>query len=229
MTQRTGLSPAKRALRESRLRGQYRAPPITRRAREGDPRLSFPQERLWFIDRLQPGGTAFNLNAALRLPGETDERALERALGEIVRRHEALRTVFREVDGVPVHLAARLPDYMVPAALVRLDALPLTPNGKLDCGALPAPGAEAYATRGYEAPAGETEAELAEIWSALLRVERVGRQDNFFALGGHSLLVLQVIEGMRARGYQAEAGALFATPVLADLAAATHGIEEVRL
>ena len=157
MTQRTELSPAKRALREARLRGQYRAPPITRRAREADPRLSFPQ------------------------------------------------------------------------ALVRLDALPLTPNGKLDCGALPAPGAEAYATRGYEAPAGETEAELAEIWSALLRVERVGRQDNFFALGGHSLLVLQVIEGMRARGYPAEAGALFATPVLADLAAATDGIEEVRL
>jgi hypothetical protein len=99
----------------------------------------------------------------------------------------------------------------------------------VDRRALPAPEGDAFARRGYEAPVVEVEEALAEIWSEVLGVERVGRWDDFFALGGHSLLVLQVIEGMRARGYPAEAGALFATPVLADLAAATHGIEEVRL
>ena len=75
---------------------------------------------------------------------------------------------------------------MVPAAYVRLESLPLTPNGKLDRRALPAPDADAYATRGYEAPQGETETILAGIWAAALRLDRVGRHDNSFELGGHS-------------------------------------------
>ena len=66
--------------------------------------LSFAQERLWFLDRLQPGSPLYNIPAVLRLIGTLDERALERALGEIVDRHEALRTVFREVDGSPVQV-----------------------------------------------------------------------------------------------------------------------------
>ncbi|HYH83128.1 MAG TPA: amino acid adenylation domain-containing protein, partial [Longimicrobium sp.] len=64
------------------------------------------QERLWFIDRLEPESATYNLPLALRLAGALDERALERALGEIVRRHEALRTVFAEVDGSPVQVVA---------------------------------------------------------------------------------------------------------------------------
>ena len=71
--------------------------------------------------------------------------------------------------------------------------LPLTPNGKVDRQRLPAPGAEAYEQVEYEAPQGEIEGGLAQIWQQLLRVERVGRQDNFFKLGGHSLLALQVV------------------------------------
>ncbi|HEU0054725.1 MAG TPA: condensation domain-containing protein, partial [Longimicrobium sp.] len=66
--------------------------------------LSFAQERLWFIDRLEPGSTTYNLPAALRLTGALDEQALGRALGEIVRRHETLRTVFAEVDGSPAQV-----------------------------------------------------------------------------------------------------------------------------
>ncbi|RWQ27709.1 MAG: non-ribosomal peptide synthetase, partial [Mesorhizobium sp.] len=78
------------------------------------------------------------------------------------------------------HLGARLPDYMVPSAFVRLAALPLTPNGKLDRKALPAPADDAYARRSYEAPRGAVETALAQIWAELLGVERVGRHDHFF-------------------------------------------------
>ena len=75
--------------------------------------------------------------------------------------------------------------------------MPLTPNGKLDRRALPAPEADAFASRGYEAPVGETEQALAEIWAELLGVERVGRDDNFFELGGHSLLAVRVVSRVR--------------------------------
>ncbi|HEX8903784.1 MAG TPA: condensation domain-containing protein, partial [Longimicrobiaceae bacterium] len=105
MTQPTvDLSPAKRALREARLKGLYRAAPIVRRAEGADPPLSFSQERLWFLDRLQPGSTAYNLVAGLRLSGPLDVAVMERAVGEIVRRHEALRTTFAEAEGVPVQV-----------------------------------------------------------------------------------------------------------------------------
>jgi amino acid adenylation domain-containing protein len=102
-----------------------------------------------------------------------------------------------ESEALRAHLAAHLPEYMVPAAFVRLEELPLTPNGKLDRRALPAPADEAYARRGYEAPVGETEQALAEIWCEVLRTERVGRHDDFFELGGHSLLAVQVISRVR--------------------------------
>jgi len=68
--------------------------------------LSFAQERLWFLDRLMPGSPLYNIPAVLRLRGDLDERALGRALGEIVRRHEPLRTTFAERDGVPVQVIA---------------------------------------------------------------------------------------------------------------------------
>jgi amino acid adenylation domain-containing protein len=102
-----------------------------------------------------------------------------------------------DVDALRAHLLERLPDYMVPAAYVRLERLPVTSSGKLDRQALPVPADEAYARRGYEAPVGETEQALAEIWSEVLRVEQVGRHDNFFELGGHSLLAVQVISRVR--------------------------------
>ncbi|HEU0054698.1 MAG TPA: amino acid adenylation domain-containing protein, partial [Longimicrobium sp.] len=123
------------------------------------------------------------------------------------------------VDVLRAHLAERLPAYMVPAAYVRLDALPHTPNGKVDRKALPAPEADAFASRGYEAPAGETERAVAAIWAELLGAERVGRNDDFFALGGHSLLGVRVVSRIRqALGVDAEPGDLFERPVLADFA-----------
>ena len=116
------------------------------------------------------------------------------------------------------YLSSVLPDYMVPAAYVRLDALPLTPNGKLDRKALPAPEGDAYIHGVYEAPVGAVETTIAEIWSEVLGIERVGRHDNFFDLGGHSLLAIRILERMRRAGLQSDVRALFTTPVLSDLA-----------
>ncbi|HYW07271.1 MAG TPA: amino acid adenylation domain-containing protein, partial [Longimicrobium sp.] len=123
------------------------------------------------------------------------------------------------------HLAAHLPEYMVPAAYVGLDALPLTPNGKVDRRALAAPeGDEAYARRGYEAPVTETEQALAAIWSEVLGVERVGRHDHFFELGGHSLLAVRVVSRVRQLlGVEAALGDVFARPTLADFARGLEG------
>ena len=116
-------------------------------------------------------------------------------------------------------LEAKLPEYMVPAVYVRMDQMPLTANGKLDRKSLPAPGADAYAAQAYEAPQGETERALAEIWADLLQVKRVGRRDIFFTLGGHSLLAARVATRIRQRlGVAMTIGDMFAHPTLADLA-----------
>ncbi len=95
-------------------------------------------------------------------------------------------------------LRLRLPEYMLPSAFVLLEALPLTPNGKVDRKALPAPETSALITREYEAPEDEVERTLATLWQDLLRVERVGRHDQFFDLGGHSLLAMQLTSHVRS-------------------------------
>ncbi|WP_260963316.1 non-ribosomal peptide synthetase, partial [Pseudomonas citri] len=117
------------------------------------------------------------------------------------------------------YLTSQLPDYMVPAAFVVVEQLPLSPNGKLDRRALPAPRSEDFAYRKYEAPNGETEELLAQIWADLLGLERVGRHDDFFELGGHSLLAVQVT--LRARetfGVEVPLRGLFEHPSLLALA-----------
>jgi acyl carrier protein len=92
-------------------------------------------------------------------------------------------------------LAETLPDIMVPAQIVVLDRMPLTPNGKIDRKALPKPLAEAAAD--VVAAADDTEATIASIWAAALGVKTVSTTANFFDLGGHSLLVVQVQRQMR--------------------------------
>jgi acyl carrier protein len=116
------------------------------------------------------------------------------------------------------HLRERLPEYMVPGVMVRMEALPRTPNGKIDRRALPEAGAPA---RGYEAPRTVEEEALAAIWAEVLGVERVGVHDDFFALGGNSLRAVQVVARIReALGVELPVRALFQSPVLADAAVA---------
>ncbi|MGP6429159.1 amino acid adenylation domain-containing protein [Pseudomonas paraglycinae] len=116
-------------------------------------------------------------------------------------------------------LQVSLPDYMVPTAFVRLDSLPLTANGKVDRPGLPAPDAEAFDQQEYQAPEGSLETALAAIWADVLGIERVGRQDQFFALGGHSLLVMRVLAQVRHMlGLEVAPSTLFAAPVLAAFA-----------
>ncbi len=96
------------------------------------------------------------------------------------------------------YMKERLPEYMVPSAFVLLDKLPLTANGKVDRRALPAPtGSRPELTQEYVAPRTGIELAIADIWTAVLGVERVGIHDNFFELGGHSLLATQVVSRLR--------------------------------
>jgi hypothetical protein len=95
-------------------------------------------------------------------------------------------------------LRAKLPEYMIPSAFVILDRLPLTPNGKVDRKALPRPNLQSSCPAGFAPPVTETEKALAGIWRQALGVERVGLHDNFFDLGGHSLMATRVASRVTA-------------------------------
>ncbi|RML22654.1 Syringopeptin synthetase B, partial [Pseudomonas syringae pv. lapsa] len=150
----------------------------------------------------------------------------KRLVAYVIARH--FETVL-DIEHLRSHLQGTLPDYMVPAAYVQLDALPLTANGKLDRKALPAPDAQSLISRGYEAPQGEVETLLASIWADVLTVEQVGRHDHFFELGGHSLLAVMLIERMRQVGLSADVRVLFSQPTLAALAAAVGSGREIHV
>jgi aryl carrier-like protein len=109
--------------------------------------------------------------------------------------------------------------------------LPITPNGKLDRKALPAPDATNIPhTSQYQAPQGEVEELISQIWARVLEVDRIGRHDNFFELGGHSLLAVKVIEHLRRHGMHADIRALFNAPTLTDFTSAIHnGAPEIEV
>ncbi|MCP1462694.1 non-ribosomal peptide synthetase [Pseudomonas sp. S3E17] len=166
--------------------------------------------------------------------GEIQARLLEHPQvneAAVVAREDRLVAYYTgtpaDIEQLRAHLLQHLPDFMVPALFVHLDALPLSPNGKLDRKALPAPGMQALQGREYQAPEGDTEILLARLWAELLNVERVGRLDNFFELGGHSLLAVSLIGRLRQEGMEADVRALFEQPTLAGYAAMTERMEIV--
>ena len=143
-------------------------------------------------------------------PGDTRLVAYLTAAGDSAPDAAALRE----------HLRAGMPEYMVPTAFVNMDALPLSPNGKVDRKALPAPEAKRDEAVAFVAPRDETERAIAAIWREALGVEQVGVDDNFFDLGGHSLLLVQVHGRIReALGAQITVVELFQHPTVGALAA----------
>jgi amino acid adenylation domain-containing protein/non-ribosomal peptide synthase protein (TIGR01720 family) len=120
------------------------------------------------------------------------------------------------IGGMRDFLLETLPGYMVPAAFMIMEDFPRTPNGKIDRNALPAP--QAQVEEGLVEPRGTTEQVLARIWAELLQVDKVGRDSNFFALGGDSILSIQVVARARAQGVSVNTRDLFRQPTLSALA-----------
>ncbi|WP_084959447.1 non-ribosomal peptide synthetase [Thermoactinospora rubra] len=160
-------------------------------------------------------------------PGEIESACLAHpAIREAVVTAHAGRLVAYLVGdpisaaGLRGFLGDRLPPYMLPAVVVMLDALPLTPHGKVDHRALPAP---EVAAAPYESPVTPLETAVAAVWEEMLGV-RAGRRDNFFDLGGHSLLTPRMVARLaQETGVEVPLPTLFASADLAELAAAMAG------
>ncbi|XP_031638911.1 uncharacterized protein LOC116351023, partial [Contarinia nasturtii] len=169
--------------------------------------------------RIEPGEIEARLienplvHEAVVLPWKNGSDTNERLVAYVVAETDTLLA-----QNLRTYLVSLLPDYMIPAAYVCLSSLPLTPNGKLDRSALPPPDDEAFVRQSYEAPNGEMEEKLAAIWSELLGIERISRHDNFFALGGHSLLIIRLLSQLRQIGLDTSAPEVFNTPTLASMA-----------
>jgi hypothetical protein len=121
-----------------------------------------------------------------------EEGESKQLVGYVVAKSGAQADSAALIQALRSRLQGQLPSYMVPQVLVVLERLPLTATGKVDRKALPAPQSTATALHEYVEPQGEIEIAIADIWKDLLHVERVGRHDNFFNLGGHSLLTTQL-------------------------------------
>jgi hypothetical protein len=116
-------------------------------------------------------------------------------------------------------LAQSLPEYMIPAAIVRLERIPLTRNGKVDRKALPEPDMQGQLQAQYVEPRTQTERVLAQIWAQVLKLPRVGIEDNFFELGGHSLLMVSVLKAIKVQlDRDLQVVTLFKYPTVAELA-----------
>ncbi|MFF5757769.1 amino acid adenylation domain-containing protein [Streptomyces longwoodensis] len=128
-------------------------------------------------------------------------------------------------DALREHLAAHLPAYMVPSALVALDRFPTTPNGKLDRAALPLPEPpEETRESAADLPAGQAEELIARVWSSVLGVRTLTADSNFFKLGGHSLLAIKLVSRVKAElGVSLPVKTVYAHPRLRDLAARIEG------
>lgn len=115
------------------------------------------------------------------------------------------------------NLTEVLPEYMIPSYFIQMDRFPLTPNGKIDRKALPVPINNKSSKTEYFAPSTDVQQLLAELWSTVLQIERVGIYDHFFELGGNSIKAIQVASRLLEAGYKVEIKHFFRHPVIADL------------
>jgi amino acid adenylation domain-containing protein len=226
-------------------RGYHRRPDLTATHFVPDPWSELPGERLYRTGdlgrRLPDGSIDFlgrldfqvklrgyrielgEIEAALRQHGAVADAAVAVRDGSGGHRRLVAYVVGRQ-ESVPVaelveFLRTRLPAYMVPAVLTVLPALPLTPSGKLDRRALPAPSEERPDLRSaYAAPQTASEEAMARIWAEVLQVDRVGIDDNFFTLGGDSMLSLQILSRARREGLRFELQDLYQRQTIRELA-----------
>ncbi|WP_167366741.1 non-ribosomal peptide synthetase, partial [Xenorhabdus thuongxuanensis] len=119
-------------------------------------------------------------------------------------------------DTLIEHLSTRLPEYMIPASFTRIDAVPLTINGKLDRHTLPAPVWEDRDL--YITPRTELETRLCALWQDVLGLERIGIEDNFFRIGGDSIVSIQLVSKLRQLGFSLQVKSIFEAPTVARLA-----------
>ncbi|HKV12758.1 MAG TPA: amino acid adenylation domain-containing protein [Thermoanaerobaculia bacterium] len=197
----------------------YRTGDLVRRLRDGD--LEF----LGRIDhQVKVRGFRIELGeieaSLLAQPGVREAVAVVREDRPGDRRLVAYFAGEAAIPDLRERLREKLPAFMVPSLFVALDALPLTPNGKVDRRALPAPESERPEPRaGFSAPGTPAEQTLAEIWAQVLGVERVGVYDDFFELGGDSILSIQIVARANQSGLRVTPRQLFEHPTVAALAA----------
>jgi aryl carrier-like protein len=164
--------------------------------------------------RVEPGEVA---NVLRGLPGVADALVIADVNGadgrlQLLAYAVAERGQVLDASDLLRDLAERIPDYLLPAHLLLLDAIPLTANGKPDRKALPKPQASARAAL---APRNPLEVKLATIWQTVLKCEALGVTDNFFELGGDSILSLQIIARARKQGLKLTPKLLFDNPTVA--------------
>lgn len=150
------------------------------------------------------------VNDAVVMAGEQHEQAF--LIGYFSSKHQTVTK-----SDLKLCLSKRLPDYMVPSVLIELEAIPLTANGKVDRKALPVLDIASLQTT-YRAPVTAQEQVLAKLWQSLLNLDRVGLDDNFFALGGHSMQVMTMIAKAKAQGLQLDVTQVYNSANLSELA-----------
>ncbi|HEY6186084.1 MAG TPA: amino acid adenylation domain-containing protein [Pyrinomonadaceae bacterium] len=209
----------------------YSAEPGARLYKTGDRARYLPDGNIEFLGRLdhqvklrgfriEPGEIEAMLNeqasvrrAVVLARQDADEEQRLVAYVSVERDRPVTKNELRE------YLRERLPDFMIPAAFVFVDEFPLTPGGKVDTRSLPAPGSVRDEAQELVPPRSEVERAIAAVWQDVLRVEKVGVQDNFFDLGGHSLLMVQVHSRLReSLGADITMLDLFKYPTISSLA-----------
>jgi amino acid adenylation domain-containing protein len=208
-------------------------PPGSRLYRSGDLARRRPDGSLEFCgridDQVKIRGYRIELGEiALTLSAHPDIRDAVVVVREQAGDRRLLAYVVPSADAIPGPadlrgwLARTLPGYMVPSAFVTLDRLPLTTNGKLDRAALPAPDDAAVIRQDYAPPTTAAEISLARIWRKLLAVDQVGLADRFLDLGGHSILIAQLVAEAQLVGLRPSMRMLYENRTLAELAAAVE-------